>query len=303
MATSELDYLRRMWPPWALFAFMTRYQQDLEHKRNECKERFGCTQSGNCTHCGKNIQRDLGKHIAFYHLELAQLWCCPDMWCMVWKGTAQDCIDHMRRTHKVSLSVKVANLARFFPAWTFTREQWADMIMPSISGVAIDTLLFSHIGSPLCHRYQPDRKPRGFPGYVPTSSACLPQRIRLRGGTPAPPSAFSRTFLPYSAACTQSAVGHRIVSRSRRPRRLKGVSNSAGGPESVCRLPAEMSSVQALMDLALPRFAGLADGPRQVHPPWSVASDSVGNELGWKRAVKMTHVVRWTKYWCRQRTS
>ena len=42
----------------------------------------------------------------------------------------------------------------------------------------------------------------------------------------------------------------------------------------MCRLPAEMSSVQALMDLALPRFAGLADGPRQVHPPWSVASDS-----------------------------
>ena len=35
-----------------------------------------------------------------------------------------------------------------------------------------------------------------------------------------------------------------------------------------------MSSVQALMDLALPRFTGLADGPRQVHPPWSVALDS-----------------------------
>ena len=28
------------------------------------------------------------------------------------------------------------------------------------------------------------------------------------------------------------------------------------------------------MDLTLPRFAGLANGPRQVHPPWSVASDS-----------------------------
>ena len=28
------------------------------------------------------------------------------------------------------------------------------------------------------------------------------------------------------------------------------------------------------MDLALPRFAGLGDGPRQVHPPWSVYSDS-----------------------------
>ena len=70
----------------------------------------------------------------------------------------------------------------------------------------------------------------------------------------------------------RSTVRHRTVSR--RPRRLKGVSNSAGGPKSSCRLSAEMSSLQALMDLALPRFAGLADGPRQVHPPWSVASDS-----------------------------
>ena len=51
-------------------------QQDMELKRKECKERFGCTQSGNCTHCGKYIHMDLGKHIAFYHLELAQLWRC-----------------------------------------------------------------------------------------------------------------------------------------------------------------------------------------------------------------------------------
>ena len=31
------------------------------------------------------------------------------------------------------------------------------------------------------------------------------------------------------------------------------------------------------MDLALPRFAGLTDGPRQVHPPWSVVSDSAAS--------------------------
>ena len=67
VATSELDYLRRIWPR-ALFVFMSIYQQDLERLRKECKERFGCTQSGNCTHCGKYIQRDLGKHIVFYHL-------------------------------------------------------------------------------------------------------------------------------------------------------------------------------------------------------------------------------------------
>ena len=84
VSLSELDYLRRIWPR-AIFTFMTRYQQDLERRRKECKERFGCTQSGNC---GKYIQMDLGKHIAFYHLELAQLWRCPVMWCTVWKGTA-----------------------------------------------------------------------------------------------------------------------------------------------------------------------------------------------------------------------
>ena len=38
--------------------------------------------------------------------------------------------------------------------------------------------------------------------------------------------------------------------------------------------PSEASTVQALMDLALPRFAGFGDGPRQVHLPWSVSSDS-----------------------------
>ena len=52
VSLSELDYLRRIWPR-AIFAFMMRYQQDLERRRKECKERFGCTQSGNCTHCGK----------------------------------------------------------------------------------------------------------------------------------------------------------------------------------------------------------------------------------------------------------
>ena len=93
-------------------------------------------------------------------------------------------------------------MAKFFPAWTVTREQWADMLMPSISGVAIDTLLLIHrfaSMSPLpAHQF--DRKPRGFPGHVPTSSACLPRRIRLRGGM----SARSGTSLPCSATYRQS---------------------------------------------------------------------------------------------------
>ena len=51
----------------------------------------------------------------------------------------------------------------------------------------------------------------------------------------------------------------------------------AGGPELGERPSAEMSSVQALMELALPRFA-MMEGPpppppRHVHPPWPVTSE------------------------------
>ena len=71
----------------------------------------------------------------------------------------------------------------------------------------------------------------------------------------------------------RSPVSHRIVSRPRWPRRLKGVASPAGEPESSSRITAEMSSVQALMDLVLPRFA-MAEGPHEVHPPWPVTSES-----------------------------
>ena len=72
----------------------------------------------------------------------------------MWKGTAQDCVDHLRKTHEISQSVKAANLARYFPPWTVTRSQWSEMTCPAISGVAIDTLLLSRIGVPLFHRYR-----------------------------------------------------------------------------------------------------------------------------------------------------
>ena len=46
----------------------------------------------------------------------------------------------------------------------------------------------------------------------------------------------------------------------------------AQGPELGERPSAEMSSVQALMELVLPRFA-MAEGPREEHPPWPVTSE------------------------------
>ena len=104
--------------------------------------------------CYKYIQQNLGKHIALYHMELVQLWWCPVTWCTIWKGTVQDCVDHTRRAHVIPPVVKAANLARWFPPWTVTREQWTNMTRPAISGGAVDTLLFSRIGVPLFHRYR-----------------------------------------------------------------------------------------------------------------------------------------------------
>ena len=98
VALSDLGCLRLDWPR-ALFTFMGQYQFELDQMRKECRERFGSTQSGSCTTCGKHIQQYMGRHVASYHMELAQLWQCPVTWCTVWKGTPQDCIDHMRRAH------------------------------------------------------------------------------------------------------------------------------------------------------------------------------------------------------------
>ena len=113
----EIGCLRLDWPK-DLFSFVGRYQLELEHMRKECRDRFGGISSGTCPTCEKFIQVNLGKHVALYHLDLAQLWRCPVGWCPVWKGTSQDCVNHMRRAHNTPISVKAGNLARWFPPWT-----------------------------------------------------------------------------------------------------------------------------------------------------------------------------------------
>ena len=150
---SDLGCLRLDWLK-ALFSYMGRYQVDLEHLRHECRERFSNVQPGLCTQCGKYICGDLGRHVASFHLDLAQLWQCPVAWCTVWRGTPHDCIDQMCRAHTVPASIKAANLARWFPPWTVSRERWSTILRSSVSGVVTDALLFSQIGVPLVHRYR-----------------------------------------------------------------------------------------------------------------------------------------------------
>ena len=178
VSLSELDYLLRIWPR-AIFAFMTRYQQDLERRRKECKERLGCNQSGNCTHCGKYIQMDLGKHIAFNHLELAQLWRCP-----------------------------------------------------CISGVAIDTLLFSRVGSPLCHRYRLISRSgshaafrgtylRRLWAFIEESDSAVERRLHRRLAQELAARVVKPTSISPASGHPRSPVSHRIVSRPRPQRSCK----------------------------------------------------------------------------------
>ena len=81
---SEIGCLRLDWPK-DLFSFVGRYQLELEEMRKVCRDRFGPAASGTCPTCDKYIQVNLGKHVALYHLDLAQLWCCPVDWCPVWR--------------------------------------------------------------------------------------------------------------------------------------------------------------------------------------------------------------------------
>ena len=114
VAVSDLAALRLDWPAVVLSG-MVRHQLDLEQMRHKCKKRYHLAQSGLCTFCGNIIRLDMARYVANYQLELAQLWRCPVSWCTIWRGTPQDCIDHMLLAHAVPAAVKAANLGHWFP--------------------------------------------------------------------------------------------------------------------------------------------------------------------------------------------
>ena len=89
VSLQELSLLRQQWPP-AVLRHMVWLQQDLE-----AKKRFRQTRPSSCVCCGTSIKCDMYRHVAKFHLDLAQLWRCPVSWCTVWKGTPQDCMAHV----------------------------------------------------------------------------------------------------------------------------------------------------------------------------------------------------------------
>ena len=84
---------------------------------------------------------------------------CPGAHCgRSWKGTPQDCIDHVRGAHDVPWVVKSASIEQFVPPWTVRRQVWSDSLKASHS---TDVLLFSDINLSLVHHSRIHK--RGLP--------------------------------------------------------------------------------------------------------------------------------------------
>ena len=73
--------------------------------------------------------------------------------------------------------LEIANVAKFFPPWTVTREVWHATLHPDVSEVAVDALLFYEAGRRLVHRYRVYKDPFPHPalrvGVIPRLLSCV----------------------------------------------------------------------------------------------------------------------------------
>ena len=109
----DLAILRWQWPLSVVLG-MSQRPTDLELLCHVSKQRFCRAQMGCCPYCGTVIKHDMARHVVSFHLDLAQLWRCPVSWCTQWKGTPQDCINHIHKKHFVPDSVNAANMGCWF---------------------------------------------------------------------------------------------------------------------------------------------------------------------------------------------
>ena len=149
----DMTRLRELWPV-EVFEHMRCRQQDLERLRKCAKKDYVQTRPMPCRFCGKVIRVDMYRHVARLHLDLVQLWRCPIAWCTTWKGSPQDCLEHVRSGHDAPWVEKTASIERYAPPWTVPRQLWLDSLRIEHSGISTDMLLFSEVGMPLTQHYR-----------------------------------------------------------------------------------------------------------------------------------------------------
>ena len=149
----DMTRLRELWHP-EVFNHMKWFQQDLEMMRKSAKKEYSQTRPMPCKFCGKVIRVDMYRHVARLHLDLVQLWRCPIAWCTTWKGSPQDCLEHLRNDHDAPWISKTASIEKYAPPWTVRRELWTDSLRVEHSGISTDILLFSELGLSLTQHYR-----------------------------------------------------------------------------------------------------------------------------------------------------
>ena len=161
-----------------------------------------------------------------------------------------------------------------------------------MSGIAIDTFLFSRIGLPLFHRvfdrqgahpaFRGPYMPRLFDFLKETDAESIRRSHRRRAKEIAASMSKGASTNKEGQATTTSS--RRMVQRTSAPRirgREQGPSlipvaerRQRPAMSSCYRRSAAKDTVQALMDLSLPRFQKLNDGVISKTKPWPVALDS-----------------------------
>ena len=175
----------------------------------------------------------------------------------------------MRKAHDIPVFVKAGNLARWFPPWTVTREQWHSMRRPSVSGIAIDTFLFSRIGMPFNFLRETDVESirRSHRRRAKEIAASMSQGVSASKKDQATTTSKRRTAQRTSAPRIRGQEQVPTVTPVAEMRQKTAM--SAGHQRSV-----EEDTVQALMDLALPRFKKSDDQETLKTRPWPVALSS-----------------------------
>ena len=199
----DMTRLRELWPV-EVFDHMKWYQQDLELMRKSAKKEYSQTRPMPCRFCGKVIRVDMYRHVARLHLDLVQLWRCPIAWCTTWKGSPQDCLEHIRSGHDAPWISKTARIE------TVRQELWTDSLRVEHFGISTDMMLFSEVGLSLTQHY------RVYKGGLPLAVFRTDYMDRLRSllrssGQSGSPPETGRASTPKSV---------RRLHRSSQPKRL-----------------------------------------------------------------------------------
>ena len=237
----DMTRLRELWPV-EVFDHMKWYQQDLELK--SAKKEYSQTQPMPCRFCGKVIRVDMYHHVARLHLDLVQLWRCPIAWCTTWKGSPQDCLEHVRSDHDAPWVSKTASIEKYAPPWTVRRELWTDSLRIEHSGISTDMLLLSEVGMPLTQHY------RVYKGGLPHAVFQTDYMDRLRSLLRSP----GRSGSPLKSGRASTPKSVRRLHRSSQPKRLSiplsGLSPDtvSGARSCVSYRPSEKTG-QSIMDM------------------------------------------------------